>query len=213
MKIRALKALTVRDESGALTSIAHGGIAEVSSDLGNSLITDGLAEAYTLISPTGSVSITANGTVDVTQYAQAAVNIADFKNLVDRSITTVTEDMLKGLTMIGAGAFAHCSSLTSVTIPSGVKGIAESAFYDCSSLASIEIPNGLTSIGEGVFRYCLSLESLTVKATTPPSLGDDALFNTNSSMVIYVPAESVETYKAASVWSTYASKIQAIPEE
>lgn len=75
MKIRALKALTIRDDSGALTSIAHGGIAEVSSDLGNSLITDGLAEAYTLISPTGSISITENSTVDVTEYASAVVNV------------------------------------------------------------------------------------------------------------------------------------------
>ena len=30
-------------------------------------------------------------------------------------------------------------------------------------------------------------------------------------MKIYVPAASVETYKAASDWSGYASKIQAIP--
>ncbi len=75
MKIRALKALTVRDESGALTSLAHGGVAEVSSELGEDLISDGLAEAYTLISPTGSITITENGTVDVTEYASAEVNV------------------------------------------------------------------------------------------------------------------------------------------
>ena len=56
MKIRALKAFTIRDsETGNLTSIANGEITEVSDTLGSSLISDGLAEAYTLITPTGSI--------------------------------------------------------------------------------------------------------------------------------------------------------------
>ena len=76
MKIRALNAFTVRDATtGKLTSIAYGAVAEVSDDLGTQLISEGLAEAYTLISPTGSVEITQNGTVDVTQYASAVVNV------------------------------------------------------------------------------------------------------------------------------------------
>lgn len=70
MKIRALKAFTIRDsETGDLTSIANGVFAEVSSTLGDSLIADGLAEA-------GSITITENGTVDVTNYASAVVNVS-----------------------------------------------------------------------------------------------------------------------------------------
>ena len=77
MKIRALQALTIRDNSGALNSIAYGAVSDVSSELGAELISEGLAEEYTLISPTGSVSITENGTVDVTEYASAVVNVAE----------------------------------------------------------------------------------------------------------------------------------------
>ena len=191
MKIKALKAFTIRDsETGELIPIAHGGIAEVSDTLGSSLISDGLAEAYTLISPTGSVNISSNGTVDVAEYASAVVNVPDFKNLVDRSITSVTADMLQDVTKIGDAAFGGCSSLASVEIPATVNLISGMAFYSCSSLTS-----------------------LTVLAITPPALIQGALDGTSDDLIIYVPAESVDTYKAAENWSSYESKIQAIPSD
>jgi len=37
------------------------------------------------------------------------------------------------------------------------------------------------------------------------------MFNGVPIRVIYVPAESVETYKTANGWKGYANKIQAIP--
>lgn len=79
MKIKALKPFTLRDSStGALKSIACGCVAEFDSTTANQLITDGLAEAYTLITPAGSVNITKNGTVDVTQYASAVINVGSY---------------------------------------------------------------------------------------------------------------------------------------
>jgi hypothetical protein len=76
MKVKATKPFTMRDaEIGALTSIACGSIAVVDDEVGAQLISDGLAEEYTLISPTGSINITENGEVDVTQYATAVVAV------------------------------------------------------------------------------------------------------------------------------------------
>lgn len=77
MKIRALKAFTLRDsETGKLTSISHHGIAEFDDDLANALIADGLADEYTLITPTGTKGITANGAgIDVAKYASVDVNV------------------------------------------------------------------------------------------------------------------------------------------
>ena len=129
--------------------------------------------------------------------------------LIDRSITTVTEDMLSGETVIDDYAFYHCMSLTSVNLPNSIISIGNSAFYECP-ITSITIPNGVISMGAEVFRGCTNLVSLTVKAISPPTIGHDLLTNANRS-VIYVPAESVDTYKAASGWSDYAYKIQAIP--
>ena len=114
-----------------------------------------------------------------------------------------------GVTSIGEEAFSYCSGLTSVNIPSTVTSIGRSAFYICRTLTSVTIPDSVTSIGQYAFTYCVQLASVTVKATTPPTLGADALTSTNN-CPIYVPAASVNAYKAAANWSTYASRIRAI---
>ena len=111
-----------------------------------------------------------------------------FQALADRSITEVTAEMLDGVTEIGNYAFYYCSALTSVIIPSSVTSIGQSTFYGCSSLASV-----------------------TVEATTPPTLETNVFNGTSENLVIYVPAGSVDAYKAANRWSDYASRIQVIP--
>lgn len=77
MKIQALIPFTARDSStGELTSVADGQVITVTDAVGNQLITDGLAKEFTLITPTGTKSINANGTgIDVTAYANVDVAV------------------------------------------------------------------------------------------------------------------------------------------
>ena len=79
------------------------------------------------------------------------------------SLTSIT--IHSGVTSIGNWAFYECSSLTSIEIPAGVTSIGDSAFAYCSSLTSIEIPAGVTSIGSWAFGYCSNLETIYYNGT------------------------------------------------
>ena len=109
------------------------------------------------------------------------------------------------------GRFYQCYSLKDVIIPPNVTEIKNNAFYSCYSLESITIPAGVTSIGSSAFSYCYSLYTVIMLPTTPPTLGNSSVFSTSRQQHIYVPAESVEAYKTATNWSSYASIIEAMP--
>ena len=124
------------------------------------------------------------------------------------SLTSVTIPDI--ITLIDSDAFGSCSGLTSITIPNSVTSIALQAFYRCSGLTSVTIPNSVTSIEGEAFIDCIGLTSITIESTTPPTLGGTDAFTNTNNCPIYVPAESVDAYKAATNWSSLASRIQAI---
>ena len=136
------------------------------------------------------------------------INANCFKNCA--SIESIT--FVGDVTEIGDYAFFECSNLTSIVLPNTVQKIGISSFRNTSKLTSITIPSSVTSIGNNAF-YWSGITSITLLSDTPPTIGV-APFATGSSAeltAIYVPAESVDAYKAAAGWSTYADKIQAAP--
>ena len=117
-----------------------------------------------------------------------------------------------GVTSIGDNAFHYCYSLSSVVIPDGVTSIGSSAFSNCYSLSSIVIPDGVTSIGSSAFSNCYGIKEYHCKPLTPPTLSATSAFSgIPKDCVIYVPVGSLEAYKTATNWSTYASYTQEEP--
>ncbi len=158
------------------------------------------------------------------------INVMAFSDCISLSSIAIPS----GVTTIGSQAFTGDKSLTSVTIPNGVTVLEYATFFKCESLASavlsenleklgedvfkfsglqsITIPSGVTEIGQYCFAFNHSLTSATINAVTPPTLQNDNIFYGSDRLTaIYVPAASVNAYKSASGWSTYANIIQAIP--
>lgn len=76
-----------------------------------------------------------------------------------------------GVKVLGAQAFAGCSSLTSISLPSyvGKSGStnigAYKAFIDCTSLKTIDLP-ALTIMGNYMFQNCTSLTAMDLSKVT-----------------------------------------------
>ena len=71
---------------------------------------------------------------------------------------------------IGDEAFYLCTSLTSVTVGSGVTSFGNGAFDSCTSLTSVIIPSSVTSIGNSAFYWCTSLTSITFLGLVAPTV-------------------------------------------
>lgn len=126
------------------------------------------------------------------------------------SISLAFINLPNGITSLGNAVFQGCKNFRYINIPNSLTSIPNYCFYDCDGLSDIELHSGVTSIGSYAFYNCDGIYSMTLHSTTPPTLGSNALANTSSSLKIYVPSSAVDTYKAASGWSSYANKIYAI---
>ena len=113
------------------------------------------------------------------------------------------------LTQICNSAFEECDYLTKINIPNGVTSIGSYAFYYCYNLQSLELPETILTIGEYAFPDCYALTYIKINKSTPPTISEHVFDGINCP--IYVPGASVHLYKTATNWSTYASRIKAIP--
>ena len=93
----------------------------------------------------------------------------------------------------------------------GVSSITTNAFRS-STIKSVELPSSITSIGWGAFFQCTRLSVVKVHSVNPPALLDKVFLENQSGRIIYVPNESLETYKSASGWSSYADSIKPLSE-
>ena len=122
------------------------------------------------IQPTGSVSITSNGTYDVTSYADAIVDVhPEHENYILKytSANALTSFTDLSSTTIVYGAFAYTSSLTTVSFPECTT-INAYAFAYCYKLHNLSFPK-LKTINTYAFQYCSSL-TFPINSVTFPAL-------------------------------------------
>jgi hypothetical protein len=112
----------------------------------------------TAIAPTNRyVTRTANNVVyRIVDQDTASVSVSNTAAAVASGAITIPSTVTFGpltfaVKSIRDSAFAGCTGLTSISIPSSVTSIGASAFSGCSTLTSITIPSSVTSVGSNAF--------------------------------------------------------------
>lgn len=113
-------------------------------------------------------------------------------------------------TRFGIHLFSDFVNVKSIDIPETVTELGAYCFSGCG-FEEFTIPSQITTLGTEPFRKCLSLHTVYCEPTTPPTASGNIFNGCTALTHIYVPSESVETYKTASGWSNYASIIEAMP--
>jgi len=123
----------------------------------------------------------------------------------------VTE--IKSGSSFTANTLMNNPRLREMVFPDTVTTIGDIVLAKCNALEYLYIGESISSIG-AYFAYIDANTTdvpldVIIKATTPPSLGSDFLLR-RTQYTIYVPDASVDAYKEASNWSSFASKIKGI---
>lgn len=90
---------------------------------------------------------------------------------------------------ISAAAFYHCSQITAVTIPAGVRVIEDMAFAGCVQLVRVNFATEgvkLTTVADYAFSYCAKLTTIVLPDTLT-NLGEGAFFRCAELATINIP--------------------------
>lgn len=102
------------------------------------------------------------------------------------------------------------ASLKSVTITGG--NILTYALEECSTLTNVTIGSGVASIDSSAFKNCTNVLTYDFSSCTSiPTLSSTSAFSgINANCKIRVPASLYSDWITATNWSTYASYIEAV---
>ena len=126
------------------------------------------------------------------QYNTVIVNLIDLLNFA--SVTSFANN-----------SFYNCSSIRFAVLPPNLVTMNQRGFQGCTSLLVCTIPSTFRTFGDLAFYNSTRIRALIFFCETPPSY--NRTLNSTGSRKVYVPDDSVEAYKAASGWSSYASSI------
>ncbi len=137
-------------------------------------------------------------------YAVTGIGGEAFKNM-----SAIVSVDLQEVDSIGYGVFSGCSALTTIKTEK-LRYIGQRAFEYCSKITVLDLPATLEKMEGSAFVGCRGIESVTVRAAEPPATYYGA-FNVDiySNATLYVPAESLEQYRAANGWKEFVH-IEAI---
>lgn len=169
--VTSLQAKTVTPTSQSQTISADSGydaISEVLVQGDSNLISSNIASGVSIFGVVGTFA----GGENLKSFIEQHGTMTSFSNSEVSTIGTgafaycssLTTVNFPSCTSIGLSAFAYCSNLTTVSFPSCTR-IGANAFYSCSSLTTVSFPS-CTSIGGYAFYYCSKLTTVSFPSCT-----------------------------------------------
>lgn len=148
---------------------------------------------------------------DMIDEAVAERVAGDIDAFIDRSITEIESNA----TSVGTYGLAGCVALTTAVFPLATS-VGEAGVGYCPALTTADF-SSITNIGNMAFYGCSALTALILrKADAICTLGNMMPFDNSpietGTGYIYVPSALVDTYKADSVWSTFANQFRALED-
>lgn len=162
-------------------------------------------------------------------------NVTEVGDYAFQKCSALVSADMPGVTIVGTYAFEGCAELESFDF-TNVTNIKNQAFNNCTSLTEIRCPLVNTALWY-TFQKCTSLAkadfsavpklgaevfvddpltALILRSSTICELGSTNVFLrtpiADGTGYIYVPSALVDSYKAATNWSTYAAQIRAIED-
>ena len=187
----------------------------------NSQLTRIGADAFRYCHSLTSITIPSSVTSIGSQAFNDCYALAEVYNYSNLKITQGAPNPSVGHLGRYARVIYNASNLTGNKPASRITEINDVQYYNYGSdfialapavargaLTDVSLDSRTTRITQYCFSGCSGLTRITINATTPPTLGSFAIPDNVTN--IYVPKGSVDAYKAASGWSSYASIISAI---
>lgn len=105
-------------------------------------------------------------------------------------------------------SFKGCNSLEEIIVPEGYESIGGEAFLSCAKVKKVDLPSTLATIGSSAFGTSAP-DVIIVRAEVPPTVTNlnYYLFSPNclETATVYVPAASIDAYKAAGMWEYFTN--------
>lgn len=137
-------------------------------------------------------------------------NVTAVPNYAFQDCTELVTADLSGMMSVGQYGFSGCSKLENIDL-TNVTTLSNYAFQNCSSLKQVNLPD-VGSIPRSCFTGCGKAQwfKIATNKTSVISLSRNDAFNNTGRALIFVPDDLVSSYKSASNWSNFASKIYGI---